>query len=119
MDHNNELSKDERNWGMYVHLAGFAGYLTATLGFIIAPLLIWLLKKDEYSYVDYHGKEVLNFQISFYLYGLIAGALMIILIGLAIFPIVVILHLVFMIIGTIRASEGNYYRFPLTIRFIK
>ncbi|WP_261131726.1 DUF4870 domain-containing protein [Bacillus sp. Marseille-Q3570] len=119
MDHNSELSKEERNWGMYVHLAAFAGYLTAALGFIIGPLLLWLLKKDEYAYVDYHGKEALNFQISFFIYGLVAGALMIILIGFALLPIVVILHLIFMIIGTIRASEGNYYRFPLTIRFIK
>ncbi|MGM7702980.1 DUF4870 domain-containing protein [Pseudalkalibacillus sp. Hm43] len=113
------LTKNEKNWGMYVHLAAFIGYLTAALGFILGPLVLWLIKKDESSYIDYHGKEAVNFQISFFLYGLIAGALMLVLIGMVLLPIVVILHLIFMIIGTIKASEGNYYRYPLTIRFIK
>ncbi len=120
MAHNGEnLTKEERNWGMFVHLAAFVGYLTAALGFIVGPLVLWLIKKEEYPYVDYHGKEALNFQISFFLYGLIAGALTLILVGLVILPVVIILHLVFMIIGTIRASEGQYYKYPLTIRFIK
>lgn len=120
MDYNQEnLTKDEKNWGMFVHLAAFAGYLTVALGFIVGPLILWLIKKEDSSYVDYHGKEALNFQISFFIYGLIAGALILVFIGVILLPIVGILHLIFMIIGTIRASEGTYYRFPLTIRFIK
>ncbi|WP_257350224.1 DUF4870 domain-containing protein [Pseudalkalibacillus decolorationis] len=117
--HDEHLSKDAKNWGMFAHLSGFAGYLTFALGFVLGPLIIWLMKRDEYTYVNYHGKEAINFQISFLIYGCIAGALMVVLIGFVLLPIVGILHLIFTIIGSIRASEGNFYRYPLTIRFIK
>ncbi|WP_349408678.1 DUF4870 domain-containing protein [Pseudalkalibacillus sp. SCS-8] len=113
------MSKEEKNWGMFAHLAAFAGYLTIAIGFVIGPLVIWLMKKDEYEYVDYHGKEALNFQISYLIYYVVAGALTFVLIGFVLLPILIVLHLIFMIIGTLRASEGTYYRYPMTIRFIK
>ncbi|MCF6138795.1 DUF4870 domain-containing protein [Pseudalkalibacillus berkeleyi] len=115
----NALSKEEKNWGMFIHLAAFAGYLTVALGFIVGPLILWLMKKDESEYANFHGKEALNFQISFLIYGAISGLLIFVLIGFILLPIVALLQLIFMIIGTIRASEGTYYRYPMTIRFFK
>ncbi|WLD93024.1 DUF4870 domain-containing protein [Alkalihalobacillus sp. AL-G] len=120
MNYNEEnLTKEEKNWGMFAHLLGFAGYLTFALGFVLGPLVVWLMKRNESKYVDYHGKEALNFQISFMIYAFIASLLIFVLIGFVLLPIVTILHIVFTIIGTMRASEGNYYRYPMTIRFMK
>lgn len=111
-------SKEERTWAMACHLAAFAGFLTG-IGFIVGPLVVWLLKKDTYPLVDDLGRESLNFQISVIIYYLISGLLMLVLIGFALLAIVAIFQFVMMIIATIKANEGEAYRYPLTIRFLK
>ena len=65
-------SSDERMWGMLCHLSTFAGYLVP-FGNISGPLIVWLVKKDEYAFVDDQGKESLNFQISITIYSLVVG----------------------------------------------
>ena len=66
-----EVSKDARMWAMFCHLAGLVGYLIPLIGNIVAPLIIWQIKKDELPFVDEQGKEAVNFQISMSLYALI------------------------------------------------
>ena len=83
---------------------------------ILAPLVIYLVKKDESSFVAYHAKESLNFQISLFI---ICFALFITIIGILVVWIVAILGYVFVIVATIRASEGRLYRYPFSIRLIK
>ena len=56
------LSKDERTWGMLCHISTFCG-LIIPFGNILAPLIIWLIKKEDLPFVQDQGKEVLNFQI--------------------------------------------------------
>jgi uncharacterized Tic20 family protein len=114
----NELSKEDKTWGMLCHITGFSGYITI-LGFILGPLIIWLIKKDRSSFVDDQGKEALNFQISFLIYSVIAGFLCLILIGFILLPIIGILHIVFMIVASVKANDGVSYRYPMTIRFLK
>jgi uncharacterized Tic20 family protein len=82
----------------------------------IAPLIIYLVKKDESSFVAAHAKESLNFQLTFLI---IIILLVITVIGLLLLWIVGIYAFVLVIIATIRASEGKLYRYPFTIRFIK
>jgi hypothetical protein len=86
---------------------------------VIAPLIIWLIKRDESSFVDFHGKEYFNFLISIAIYSIASGILSIILIGIVLLGILGIGVLVFTIIAAVKAYEGNEYRFPLIIRFIK
>ncbi|HEY2420712.1 MAG TPA: DUF4870 domain-containing protein [Neobacillus sp.] len=86
---------------------------------VIAPLIIWLIKRDESSFVDFHGKEYFNFLISITIYSIASGILTIILIGFVLLGILGIGALVFTIIAAVKAYEGNEYRFPLIIRFIK
>ncbi len=99
-------------------LAILAHVLTLVGGFL-APLIIWLLKKDESAFVTENAKESLNFQITLILAMIVCGVLMLIIIGAFLMMIVGMLALVFIIIATVRASEGKIYRYPMTIRFIK
>ena len=119
-----EISKDPRTWAMFCHLAGLAGYLIPLVGNIVAPLIIWQMKKDEYPFVDKQGKEAVNFQISMSLYALIGIVLCAVTcIGAVLIPVVVIVvgifDLVFLLIAAVRANNGQHYRYPLAIRFIK
>jgi len=112
-------SGPERSWEIGCHLAAFSGYLTG-LGWILGPLIIWLLKKEEYPSVNAHGKEELNFQISVLIYQIALIALGFLTCGLTWFltGVVAVAQLVLMIIASIKASEGVLYRYPLTLRLI-
>jgi len=111
-------SKDERTWALIAHISAVAGFVFP-FGNIIAPLLIWILKKDEFPFVNDQGKEALNFQISITIYVLASIILVFILIGIPILIILGIFALVMTIIGAINAYDGKAYRYPLTIRLIK
>ena len=110
--------KDARTWAMLCHLGALAGYIIP-FGNIIAPLVIWLIKKDESPLVDDQGKESLNFQISITIYALVALVLTLIIIGFILLPAVGIFGLVMVIIAAVQSNSGEKYRYPLCIRFIK
>jgi hypothetical protein len=112
-------SKSARNWGMLCHLTAFSVFVGVPLGNILGPLIIWLVKKNEYAFVDYHGKESLNFQISMTIYYIIAAVLIIVLIGWLLLGVLVVLNIVLVIIASIKASDGELYEYPFTIRLIK
>lgn len=110
-------AKEERTWGMLCHLSVFAGHFIP-FGNIIVPLIIWQVKKES-PFVDYHGKEALNFQFSLLIYGLIAAILAFVLIGLPILIALWVMGVVMVVIAGLKANDGNYYRYPITIRFLK
>ena len=83
---------------------------------ILAPLIIYLVKKDESTFVAYHAKESLNFQITLFI---ICFGLFITVIGILLLWFVGIIALVLVIVATIRASEGKLYKYPVNFRFIK
>lgn len=108
----------ERTWAMLCHLAAFGGFV-APLGNIFAPLVVWLVKKDAYPLVDDQGKESVNFQISISLYVLVSAIFSIVLIGLPFLIAALVFGIVGAIVGAVRANEGERYRYPLTIRFLR
>lgn len=108
-----------RNWTVLCHASALAGFVVPAAGHFLGPLIIWLAKRDSSPEIDAHGKEALNFQISMLIYSIIAGVLCLVLIGFAILLILHVLNVVFVIIASIKASEGRLYRYPLTIRLIK
>jgi len=114
-----EVSKDARMWGMFCHLAGLAGIVIPAVGNIVGPLIVWQIKKDEYPFVDEQGKEAVNFQISMTIYGLISAVLIFICVGFFLLAAVGVVDLVFLLIAAVKANNGQSYRYPLTIRFIK
>ena len=114
-----ETNRDARMWAMFCHLAGLAGVIIPAIGCVIGPLVVWLIKKEEFPFVDEQGKEALNFQISMFIYGVVAGLLCFACIGFVLAPLVGITDLVFLIIAAIKANDGVHYRYPLTIRLVK
>lgn len=106
------VTQEEKNIALIAHL------LSLVTGFL-APLIIWLVKKDQSSYIDHHAKEALNFQISIYIYGIVSGILVVLLIGIVLLFVLGIFAFIVILIATIKASKGEYYRYPLTIRFLK
>jgi hypothetical protein len=114
-----EVNKDARMWAMFCHLASLAGLVVPVVGCIIGPLIVWQIKKEEFAFVDEQGKEAVNFQISMLIYGIVAGLLCFVCVGFVLAPAVAIFDLVFMLIAAVKANNGEHYRYPLTIRFIK
>ena len=102
-------SSDEKTMAILSHV------LTLAVGFL-APLIIYLIKKDESAFVREHAKESLNFQITVFLLIIL---LIITLIGILLVWIVGIVALVFVVIATIKASEGKLYKYPFTLRLVK
>ncbi|WP_220472583.1 DUF4870 domain-containing protein [Spirosoma foliorum] len=109
---------DARLWAMLAHLSALPGSFFV-VGSVVAPLVIWQIQKDKSAFVDYHGKEALNFQITIAIATGISILLMFVLIGFVLIWAVGIVWLVFTIIAGIKANNGEYYRYPIAIRFIK
>jgi uncharacterized Tic20 family protein len=111
-------SGDIRTWCVACHLSALAGFVVPAFGHVLGPLIVWLIKRGDSPEIDAHGKEALNFQISMLIYNLVAGVLCLLLIGFALLAVLHILNVVFVILAAVKASEGQMYRYPLTIRLI-
>ncbi len=111
-------AKEERTYAMFCHLGALSGFVVP-FGNIIVPLILWLLKKDASPFVDMHGRESLNFQISLLVYSLISAVLILVIIGIFLLAGLWIFNLVIVIIAGVRAESGEQFRYPLAIRFIK
>src|SRR5216117_1464000 len=112
-------SSDVRLWNVLCHATALAGFFVPWAGHILGPLIVWLAKRGDSPEIDAHGKESLNFQISMLIYDAIAAILCIVLIGIPILIALWVLNTVLVIIASIQASEGKFYRYPITIRLIK
>jgi hypothetical protein len=118
MEENKVLSESERNWAMLCHLSAFAGFFFP-FGAVIGPLICWLTRRDESSWVNINGKTSLNFQLSMLLYMVLAVPLCFILIGIPIVLFFVTLKVVCVIIASVKAPKGELFRYPLVIPFIQ
>jgi len=114
-----EVSKDARMWSMICHLSGLAGIILPASGNIVAPLIIWQIKKESNPFIDEQGKEAVNFQISMSIYLIASIILSFICIGVPLIIATIIVYFVFMLIAAVKANNGFHYRYPLTLRFIK
>ncbi|CAN5180982.1 DUF4870 domain-containing protein [soil metagenome] len=111
-------TSSERQWILACHLSAFLGFVIP-FGNVIAPLIVWQMKKNEYPAVDEHGKESVNFQLSLLLYIMISLVLILVLIGIVLLVALAIMQLILVIIAAMKADKGELYRYPFTIRFIK
>ena len=112
------MTLDSNTWGAMIHLSQFCAYLLPLAG-IIVPLVLWQMKNDESPIIDRHGKIVMNWILSQFVYLIIAGILCFILIGFPLFILLSIVGLVFPIIGTIKAGQGEIWPYPCSIPFFK
>lgn len=113
----NSASSDEKTMAMVCHLLGLVGYIIP-FGNIVAPLILWQMKKEGSPYLDYHGREAVNFQISFMVYLIVAALTFIIAVGFILVPVVGIAGLVLMVIAAIKAKDGEMYRYPFIFRLL-
>jgi uncharacterized Tic20 family protein len=112
------LSETERNWAMFCHISAFASFLMP-FGGVIGPLVIWVSKRDESTWVNENGKASLNFQLSILLYIILTIPLCFIIIGFPIIAVLILLRIIFIVIASIKASKGVEFRYPLAIPFIQ
>jgi len=110
---------DARTWATVAHLAGFLMYTAIPFASILGPLVVWLLKRDQSPYVDDQGKEAVNFQISMALYALLIVPTVCIIIGYVLLPVLALVHVILMVMAALKANQGENYRYPLTLRFVK
>jgi uncharacterized Tic20 family protein len=111
-------SSDVRTWCVLCHASALLGLFFHFLGHILGPLIVWLMKRGDSPEIDACGKESLNFQISMLIYDAIAAILCIVLIGIPILIGLWVLNTVLVIIASVKAGQGQFYRYPFTIRFI-
>jgi uncharacterized Tic20 family protein len=108
-----------RNWNILCHASALLGVFFHFPGHLLGPLIVWLAKRDDSPEIDAHGKESLNFQISMLIYNVIAAVFCLVLIGFAFLAVLWVLNAVLVIVASIQASDGKFYRYPMTIRFIQ
>ena len=109
---------DARRWAMLCHLLALVGLLGNGIGFLLGPLVAWLVKRNDHPFIDEQGKEAVNFQITMFLALIVCAPFLLILIGIPMMLAVAALMTIFPILAAIQASDGKAYRYPLSIRFI-
>jgi uncharacterized Tic20 family protein len=112
-------SSDVRTWNVLCHATALSGIFLHAAGFILGPLIVWLAKRGESPEIDANGKESLNFQLSMLIYDVIALILCLVLIGIPILILLWVINIVLVIVASMQASQGKFYRYPMTIRLIK
>ncbi|SDX13179.1 hypothetical protein SAMN05444411_103163 [Lutibacter oricola] len=123
-------TKTESNNAFLIHISAFASYVFP-LGGVLIPLIFWQLKKDESANLDAHGKQAVNFNLSFLLYnfvvGLSIGSIALFHLpsftgvfgGISFVIILGIIRFVLILQAAIKANRNEFFKYPLTIEFIK
>jgi uncharacterized protein len=110
--------KESKQMGMFLHLSQLLNLLIPVAG-IVAPIVLWQIKKDEIAGLDAHGKMIVNWMISCLIYGVISTVLAFVLVGFIGLFAIAVMGLVFPIIGGVKANNGELWEYPLTIKFLK
>ncbi len=110
------LSTTDRHWSMWTHLSVLLAFMVVGPLAAVAPLVMWLSRRDSSAFIDDHGREVMNMSITgvlLFLLGLLTGG-----IGMIVWIPWAIVTLIALIRGAVAASNGEYFRYPMTIRFL-
>jgi hypothetical protein len=119
-----EFERYQRQWAVLCHLSALLQIaMLPTIGNILGPAIVWLVKKDQYPLVNVEGKESLNFQISMSLYAWLVSALLALTcIGKLLIPLAVlalsVVDVVLVVMASVRTNRQEVYRYPLSIRFL-
>jgi len=110
-------SSEERTWAWISHAGTIVSAMVA-LAFI-CPLVIMLTKGNESPFVRRNAVESLNFQISLYIYAVVCFVLVFVLVGFFLLIALGIFALVAIILATVKAANGEEFRYPLCIRLVR
>jgi uncharacterized Tic20 family protein len=115
----------EEYWGMplntycmLIHLSQLSSIVIPGLGFIL-PIIMWATNKDKNVAIDNHGKATVNWLISLFIYSIVCGVLVFLVIGIFGLILLGILNFIFAIIAAIKANDGQVWVYPLSIQFLK
>ncbi len=113
-----EQNAEARKWASLCHIMALVGLIGNGVGFVLGPLVVWLIKRDDDPFIDEQGKEALNFQITMFIAAIVSLLLTVVVIGLFLVIAVGIVMVVFPIIAAVKTSNGEHFRYPFTIRFL-
>ncbi len=114
-----DATSDERSYALFMHLTLLAHHVLSVLAVVI-PLIMWNTKKDQSPFLDDHGREAVNFQISLIIYSLLLIPIGLITcsIGFLLYIPLYILAIIGMVQAAMAANRGEFYRYPMTLRFL-
>jgi len=110
--------RQTRQWALFLHLSVLAGFVLPLAG-LLAPIVIWQLKKAELPGIDVHGRNALNWIISMIIYFVLCVILVFVLIGIPMLVALGVVAIVFPIVAGIKANNGEVWKYPLAIPFLK
>lgn len=119
-DSDQPVSDSERNWAVGMHLSLLSVHVVAFL-WVVIPIILWLAKRKESAFLDDHGRETVNFHISLLIYAGLVAAVSIFTCGVGAVLAVPLyaLGIIGMIMASVSAGKGQYYRYPMCLRLIK
>ena len=112
------VDETARTSAVAAHLSTFAG-LVVPFGSVIGPLAVWLTRRDRDPFIDDAGREALNFGISIAIYGAVVLVATLMLVGIPLLVVGVIAWVVLASLAAVKASQGQAYRYPLTMRLVR
>jgi len=112
------ISGDANMWGMFIHLSQFCGYLIPFAGLIL-PIVLWQVKKNDSPLIDQHGRIVVNWIITEFIFAIVFAVLCFVLIGIPLLIVLVIVGIIFPIVGAVKAANGEAWTYPCSITFLK
>ena len=115
--HTTSPTAEERNWAMVAHVGSFLAAWLA-LG-ILAPLTVMLVHGKESAFVRHHAVESLNFQLNALFWIAVGFVLVFVLFGLVLLPLVGVWYVVLVVLASVRARDGEWYRYPLIVRLVR
>jgi len=113
-----DLDLQTRQWAMFLHFSILAAFVVPIVG-LVAPIVIWQLKKDQLPAIDVHGKIVVNWILSMIIYCVVSAVLVLVLVGIPLLVALGVVSVAFPIIGGIKANSGEIWRYPLSLTFLK
>ncbi len=119
-----EENNDARTYGSMCHVIALSGLLIP-FGDLLGPLLVWLLRRGAMPFVDHHGKESLNFQLTISLAwllclpALLSGIDGLVLAGAITLVLVTVLDVMFVIIASLQSAKGEWYRYPVRLPLLR
>jgi uncharacterized Tic20 family protein len=113
-----DVIRRERQWAMFLHFSQFCGFIVPIAGLLV-PIIIWQVKRVDLPSLEAHGKVVVNWLISAFIYAAIFFLLVFVAIGIPLLYVLGLLAIIFPLVGGIKANQGEVWKYPLSFRFIK